>query len=82
MLKRIIIITIAVIFLAGCGLLIWNAVALHSAEVAEQVAKFGFYKTDIYLDYGRQCAHTGSIIGAVICGIGAIGCGISLIMEW
>lgn len=57
--------------LGVCGLAIWQAIRLHNAEVAEQIAKFGFYKQDVYLDFGRKAAKVASIWGAILSGITA-----------
>ena len=71
MLKKIICFSIATLLIALTVVLILQAVHLHQIEVAAQVAKVGFYKQDVYLNYGRHVATTLCIVGAAVSGISA-----------
>ena len=65
------VLALALIALGVC--LIIQGVHLHQVEVAAQVAKIGYYKEDVYLDYGRHVATEICFIFGVISGICAIG---------
>ena len=57
---------LAALALAMCGICIWQSVTTHHIEMAEQIAKFGFYKQDIVLDIGRNAAWLAWTVGIVL----------------
>ncbi len=65
-------IAIGIALLGACGLLITQAVWLHQAEVAEQIAQIGYYKMDVYLNFGRTVAKYACIFGALFSGIASL----------
>ena len=62
----------AILLFAACGFLAYTAVRLHIEEVEAQVAAIGYYKQDVYLDFGRQAATVAASIGAVVSGMAGV----------
>lgn len=61
-----------ILLLAACGFLLYTAVRLHLEEVEAQVAAIGYYKQDVYLDFGRHVATVFAFIGSAISGVAGV----------
>ena len=48
-----------------------DAIDAHRAEYDAQIAMFGFYGSDVSLDYGRHVRQNLGIVGASLTGIGS-----------
>ena len=66
----------------ACVLCVWQAIVCHEEEVAEQVAQLGYYKEDVYLDYGKHALKTAYVWGAVLFGIATLSQGAILALLW
>ena len=63
--KKILLFILAGLFVAIGILCIVQAVYLQNLEVQEQIAKIGYYKSDVYLDYHRHLAMGWYCVGAM-----------------
>ena len=72
----------AIIVIALIALLaITVALILQAVWLREQIAKFGFYKEDVLLNYGRHVARIACVLGAILSGASALSIFIGIIDQ-
>ena len=71
--KNYALIVLGLLLIGACVAFAVNAVSLHELEVAEQVAKIGYYKEDVYLNFERHLTFEVLEILAVLSGALGVG---------